>query len=247
VKPALTASVATLIGCGIANAADLPMKAPPPAAPVYMPYTWTGLYIGGNVGGAWAQGNINDDVTGFHFSTSHSGFIGGGQVGFNYQANNPLVLGVEADFDWTSLNATGATIFFPRIRAILQGSANTKSIAALAGRLGYANDRWLFYGKFGGAWVGNQTMITDLTTGAEFSTSNTNNGWLAGAGIEWAFSPNWTARIEYDYIGLRNLTLSPIFTSDTFSVRRNIQMATFGLNYKFDWGSPAYPLVAARY
>jgi outer membrane immunogenic protein len=246
VKRVLIASIGTLIGCSIVNAADMPTKAPPPPAPVYVPYSWTGFYIGGNVGGAWANGSIHDDVTGFEFSASHSGFVGGGQIGFNYQVSN-IVFGVEADFDWTSLNATGSGIFFPGIGAFLQGSANTKWITAVAGRLGIAYDRWLFYGKGGGAWVSNEATITDLTTGAEFSRSNTNSGWLVGAGIEWAFTPNWTARIEYDYIGLRNFTVSPVFTVDTFTVNRNIQLATFGLNYKFDWGSPAYPPVAARY
>jgi hypothetical protein len=75
VKRVLSAGVATLIGYGIANAADLPVKAPPPAAPVYMPYNWNGFYIGGNVGGAWVKGSINDDVAGLHFSTSRNRFI----------------------------------------------------------------------------------------------------------------------------------------------------------------------------
>jgi outer membrane immunogenic protein len=71
---------------------------------------------------------------------------------------------------------------------------------------------------------------------------------LVGAGVEWAFSPNWTARLEYDYLGLRNWTFNDfLITFDTFSIDRNIQTVTFGINYKFDWGSPAYPPVAARY
>jgi outer membrane immunogenic protein len=247
-KKVLIGTISALIGGGIANAADLPTKAPPPAAPVYVPYNWTGFYIGGNVGGAWANGSITDDVAGFSFSTSHSGFLGGGQVGFNYQVSN-IVLGVEGDFDWTSLNATGNSVFFPGIGAgaFLQGSANTKWISTVAARLGVAYDRWLFYAKGGGGWIGNNATVTDVTTGATFSTSNSNSGWVAGAGIEWAFTPNWSARVEYDYIGLRNFTVNPFFTTDTFTVNRNVQTLTLGLNYKFDWGSPAYPPVAARY
>src|SRR2546428_420348 len=78
------------------------------AAPVYVapPFSWTGFYIGGNIGGAWANGNVTDSLFGLSASTSRSGFIGGGQLGFNYQFTN-VVLGAEWDFDWTSLNATG--------------------------------------------------------------------------------------------------------------------------------------------
>jgi outer membrane immunogenic protein len=66
------------------------------------------------------------------------------------------------------------------------------------------NGPWLFYGKVGGGWVGNNSFtITNVTTGASITTSNnnTNSGWLVGAGIEWAFAPNWSAKIEYNYLG----------------------------------------------
>src|SRR5262249_48327287 len=163
-KPFMMGAAAALIGCTAANAADLPMKALPPAPPMYPPYSWTGFYIGGNLGGAWANGSVTDDITGFDFNTSHSGFIWGGQVGFNYQVTN-IVFGVEANFDWSSLTATSTAIFVPAIPAVLQASGDTRWLATIAGRLGIAYDRWLFYAKGGGGWVGNTASVTDLTTG----------------------------------------------------------------------------------
>jgi outer membrane immunogenic protein len=103
----------------------------------------------------------------------------------------------------------------------------------------------LFYGKGGGAWVGNQSFaVNDVTTGQSFTTSsgNTNSGWTAGGGIEWAFYANWSLKIEYDYVKLFNKsftvsTPSPVAglaAGDTFSTsNRDIQMALAGINYRF--------------
>jgi outer membrane immunogenic protein len=148
---------------------------------------------------------VTDSLFGLNASTSHSGFIGGGQLGFNYQFTN-FVLGAEFDFDWTSLNATGNGVFVPGI-GFLQASANTHSISTLAARFGVAFDRVLLYGKAGGGWVDNNATVTNLTNGASISASNTNSGWLVGAGVEWAFAPNWSTKLEYDFLRLESLTL----------------------------------------
>ena len=221
-----------------AAAADLSVK-PEPAPIISAPfsYTWTGFYLGGNLGGARANGSVADSLFGLNVSTGHSGFIGGGQVGFNYEFSN-LVLGVEGDVDWTSLSATGGGVFVPGV-GTLQASVNTNWVSTLAGRFGVAFDRVLVYGKAGGGWTGNTATITNLTTAASVSPSNTNSAWLVGAGVEWAFWANWSTRIEYDYLGLRSWTFaSAVFPANTFTVNRNIQMVKMGVNYKFDWGSP---------
>ena len=130
IKPLVGIALATLALAGSANAADLPRaayKAPPPA-PLF---SWTGFYIGGNLGGAWARGTVSDSLFGLSASSDRSGFIGGGQLGVNYQFSN-IVLGAEWDFDWTSLDATGNGRFVPGL-GTLQGSANTRSISTLAG------------------------------------------------------------------------------------------------------------------
>ena len=220
-----------------AIAADLPVKAPPPAPiPVF---SWTGFYIGANIGGAWSHSTITDAITGATFNTDNSGFIGGGQVGFNYQVNN-FVFGVEGDIDGTSLSKTGpgiATAF-----GTLQASASTDWMATLAGRVGIAFDRWLIYAKGGGAWVQNSATLTNLTTGASVSGSNTNSGWMAGVGAEWAFSGPWSAKVEYNHVWLDNFSVgaSSIIAGDRFNVSRDIDMVKVGVNYRFGWGGSGY-------
>jgi outer membrane immunogenic protein len=242
-----------------ASAADLSRpapvyKAPPPAPPAF---SWTGLYFGGNLGGAWGSGNVTDSLLGFNFGNNNSNgvFVGGGQVGANYQINN-VVLGVEGDFDWAANNnnVTGGVVI-PGIGLghTFAVNSNNTWITTLAGRLGIAYDHWLFYGKGGAAWVGNNGFtVTDVTTGLSLTgtNNNSNTGWVAGGGVEWAFANNWTAKIEYDYIGLSNRTFvvpltSPVLAGDTFTLHRNIQMVTVGINYLFNWGGTAP--VTARY
>jgi outer membrane immunogenic protein len=254
-----TALALVAAGMGYANvalAADLARPPPPPPAPVYVPppFSWTGFYLGGNVGGAWAQGNVTDNLTGASFSGSSNGaFIGGGQVGFNYQFSN-LVVGLEGDFDWASNNNTSNNVVIAGPLGLghtFAAGINNGWITLFTGRLGVAFDRVLLYGKAGGAWVGNNGFtVTDVTTGLSLSGSgnNSSSGWTAGGGVEWAFMNNWTVKFEYDYIGLgsRSFTVpitSPVLPGDTFTATRNIQMATVGINYLFNWGSP----VVARY
>lgn len=226
-----TVALAALVGTP-ALAADMAApvyKAPPPPAPIF---SWTGFYIGGELGGAWANGNVSDSLFGLNVSSNHDGWLGGGVVGFNYQVSS-VVFGIEGDFDWTSLKATGGGVFVPGV-GTLQASAKTDWITTVAGRVGFAADRALFYVKGGGGWVGNTASITNLTTGAAASASNTNNGWLIGGGLEYAFTPNWSGKLEYDYLGLRSWSWnSVVFPGDTFTASRNISMFKAGINYRF--------------
>jgi outer membrane immunogenic protein len=96
-------------------------------------------------------------------------------------------------------------------------TSNNRWITTLAGRFGVTNDTWLFYGKAGGGWVGYDNLtIINTVTGARIAGfgNNTNSGWLVGAGIEWALAPNWSVKIEYDYLGLNSQTFTaPVGTS----------------------------------
>jgi outer membrane immunogenic protein len=172
-------------------------------------------------------------------ANNNATFLGGGQVGANYQIQD-FVLGVEGDFDWFANNnnsGNGTTIDGS---TAISGSNNGRWLTTLTGRLGIAVDRMLFYGKGGGAWVGsNNLTLVDVPTGAAVSFSNNNTGWVAGGGVEWAFAPNWTAKVEYDYVGLNNysLTVPTGFTlaGDVFSTsNRNVQILTVGINYLFN-------------
>ena len=236
-----------------AHSADLARKAPlPPPLPVF---SWTGIYIGANIGGAWARNDWTDSLFLTNFNNGNNGvFIGGGQIGANYQIGN-FVVGAEWDFDWAG-NHNGTGVVIPRVGNIVV-TDNNRWITTLAARFGFAVDHWLFYGKAGGGWIGsNDLTVTNVTTGVSITCStfpncgnNSNGGWLVGAGFEYAFTNNWTVKLEYDYLGLENRTFGipptvPLLAGDTFtSNNRNVQMVKFGVNYLFNWGAP----VAARY
>jgi outer membrane immunogenic protein len=248
------AAITTLfVGMSVAaKAADLPV-APAPAykAPVVVAptFSWTGFYLGGNVGAGWQNGTLADSFGLFNFNANNNAtFVGGGQVGANYQFGSNFVVGIEGDFDWFANNNNSVTVTGP-LGTTFQGSNNGRWLTTLTGRLGYAYDRVLFYGKGGGAWVGsNNFTLTDTATGASasFSNNNTNTGWTAGGGVEWAFTNNWTARVEYDYVGLSNQTFVVpagfgAATGDVVTTNnRNIQMVTVGVNYLFNWGAGGY-------
>jgi outer membrane immunogenic protein len=248
---ALTASIALVaLGITAARAADLPVKAPPP--PPMPVFSWTGFYIGANVGGAWANGGWRDSLLLTNFNNNNNGvFIGGGQVGGNYQIGS-FVIGGEWDFDWAANNNNSTGVIIPGVGNILVTN-NNRWITTVAARFGFAVDHWLFYGKAGGGWVGtNNLTVTNVTTGVSLTCGNFTNcgnnntgGWLVGAGIEYAFAPNWTVKAEYDYLGLGNRSFtipatSPLLAGDTFnSNNRNVQMVKVGVNYLFNWGAPA--------
>jgi outer membrane immunogenic protein len=236
----------TLTISGMAHAADLGRPLPPPQ-PAFVPppvYNWTGFYIGGNAGVAWTKGQVTDSLGDISFNYGQNAvFAGGGQVGANYQINW-LVIGVEADFDWLANNQNSSSaVSIPNFGTV-QVSANDRWITTLAARVGVAVNNWLFYAKGGGGFVGvNDFTLTNVTTGASISgsNSNSNRGWLAGAGIEWAFAPNWTAKVEYDFLGLNNSTFTvpvetPVIGGDGITTtNRDVQTLTVGLNYLFNW------------
>jgi outer membrane immunogenic protein len=255
IKTLITSVALVALGTTAAGAADLAVKAPPPAPP---PFSWTGFYVGANIGGAWSNNRWTDTVFLTNFNNGNNGvFIGGGQIGGNYQVGQ-FVIGGEWDFDWAANNNNSAGVVIPGVGNVVVTS-NNRWITTVAARFGWAVDHWLLYGKVGGGWVGNNGFtVNNLTTGVSFTCgsfgiSNCNNstgGWLVGAGFEYAFTPNWTVKAEYDYLGLGNRTVFiPVgaggpFAGDTFTTNnRNVQMVKVGVNYLFNWGAP----VAARY
>jgi outer membrane immunogenic protein len=210
------------------------------------PYNWSGLYIGGNLGVGWNGGGSISDTLGSTFTlpSTNTQFLGGGQIGVNYEFWGGVVVGAEAMFDWLPNTSNTITATSPG-GATASLNINNRWLSTATGKLGYAWDRVLLYGKGGGAWVG--TNNPSLTVGGVpvgLSTSNSNNfGWTAGLGVEWAFFNNWSARAEWDYVRLQNqtVTVNPGgiggFAGDVISVNnRNINLFTAGVNYKFGWG-----------
>ena len=191
---------------------------PPPAPPIPFVYNWTGFYAGAHAGVGWSDGD--------------SGFIGGGQIGFNYQINQ-WVLGVEGDFAGTTIkDSVSATVVGPG--AVITGNAEASLdwVSTLAPRVGYAFNNWLVYGKVGGAWAHASGTGSTGINGMQFgsiSVDETVSGWMLGIGAEYALSDNWTAKIEYNMMDFGN---SGPFTDNKFNILKA------GINYRF--GAPGW-------
>ena len=204
-----------------------PVYAVPPIA------SWTGFYIGGNVGGAWSDVEwSNISLTGDRFSNGASGFIGGGQIGYNLQFGN-IVLGVEGTLSGADLSRDHTSILVPT--ATFTTDINT--IATVTGRFGVAANQWLFYGKAG--WAGARVELSGRNTVGpdSFSLDDWRNGWTAGLGLEYKIARNISVGVEYSFIQLdtenhAGLTrLAVPFTLRDHDLE--IQSVTARLNYQF--------------
>ena len=193
-----------------AFAADLPMRAPPPA-PVYIPaFSWSGIYIG--VNGGYSFGTTT--TVGSSGGLSTNGFVAGGTFGGNFQAGM-FVFGAEGDFDWDNIKGTPSP-------AVCPGCLETSNwLATVRGRVGVAWDRLLIYGT-GGAAFQNLKFSTCC------SSAVTNPiGWTGGGGIEFAISPNWSVKAEYLFVDFNN---KPTIVT-IFSLTENVIRG--GVNFRF--------------
>jgi len=240
-RSSLTLLAVATIGLAVsqASAADLPRKAPAYVPPAPPPYVWTGCYIGGNVGGAWAHVDVTAVASGFEGSRSNSGFAGGGQIGCDYQFYNSWVIGFRDMFDGTDINKSRT--FTNALLPTGGGSVNTKVnwFDTLTGRVGYlAAPNWLIYGQGGAAWSKVSASINNAF-GAQIGSisGNSKTGWTAGGGVEWQFIPHWSAFIEYNYLGFGTRSGSflacGLANCGILSAKANIQNALVGVNYRF--------------
>jgi outer membrane immunogenic protein len=212
---------------------------PPPPEPRYPGYNWTGLYIGGNIGGGWGtkdweNQSIEDSNT---FSYRTSGFLGGGQAGFNYQITR-LVLGMEGDISGTHITGSGHQ------SEDIIWSTKIDWITTLAGRFGYATGPWLWYAKAGAAWVSEKHTVTN-DSGDVASSSTTRGGYVVGGGVEYAWAGPWTVKLEYNYMnfGVDHVLPRPEDEFAPFDNRQEMHVIKAGLNYRFGaWGKS--PVVA---
>ncbi len=236
-----------------AAAAELPIptKAPPVAVP-----TWTGFYLGADVGGGFSQksfiNNFSAPLGAVDASPRPSGWVGGFQGGYNYQIDR-LVLGIEGDFDWSG--ATSSVSCFPLL-APQTCTADPRWLGILAGRLGTVVGPALLYAKGGAAWI--HDSYSDIALpgapgpaipGDLFVAHETRAGWDLGAGIEYMFLPNWSARLEYDYLGFpdRSVTFDDnMGNSFTELIHQNMQLVTVGLNYHFPVVAAAPPPIVTK-
>jgi outer membrane immunogenic protein len=261
-KTALTAS-AVLLFCTGAQAADLAArpytKAPAIVAPVY---NWTGFYIGAHVGYGFEGGDANytygPSPLAFGFdagslSPKADGFMGGGQVGYNWQTG-AVVFGLEADISYSDMKGGAAAVptflGVPQPGFLQSAATDLEWFGTVRGRLGWlAAPSLLLYGTGGLAYGNYNYTILTANTAPPFpgADSTTRVGWTVGAGAEFALSSNWSLKAEYLYFDLgdhtvtsRGLPVDPVFSAST-TFENTGHIVRGGINYKF--GGP----VVARY
>jgi outer membrane immunogenic protein len=262
----VAAAVAALAAATIAQlapvqAADMavpgsyyPAISPPPPAI----YDWTGIYIGGHVGG----GILTDSVSQSTVTTTTqniagsgslrpAGVLGGAQIGANYEFV-PWVVGIEAS--WTDSSISGSTLL--SCPACQNPTSSTTVLtpqerftsqalwfAAVTGRVGYAANDWLFYAKAGGAWM--RVDYTEDLLANSGATANTQSitdnrtGFTVGLGVEFGLTENLSGKIEYNFYDFGSRNYNFFFTP--MAVRSDLNTLTAGLNYRFNWSGGPKP------
>jgi len=253
-------------------------KVPPPVyVPPPPPVLWTGFYGGLNLGGGWASGGDNSYLPyadpnfpifspqnwpgvsaaypnlvflpgGGTTGANSGGVVGGGQAGYNYQFGTSFVVGVETDFQGTSISGghqgnyataypspfTGGSVLVP-LATGNGGNIGLPWFGTVRGRAGWLITPTLLVYGTGGFAYGEVTA---------FNWSNTRTGWTAGGGVEWMFLPHWSAKVEYLYTDLSSGGTTGSWGWD-WGYHRHPEINTVraGVNYHFNWGAPA-PVVA---
>ncbi|MGA2892247.1 MAG: outer membrane beta-barrel protein [Xanthobacteraceae bacterium] len=224
------------------------VKVPPAPVSVAAPWSWTGFYIGGHIGGALETSKLDDPFGAVSYgdNVTTAGFIAGGQVGADYQIGH-VVIGGEADLSWitsrgdeTCFGLAGGNFFASNC------SVDPTLFGTVTGRLGYAFDRTLVYAKGGAAWEHtNVDMAVNLNPGNHFLASATSYGawgWTVGGGVEYALTPAWSLMLEYDYLGFGTANVATPYVAGNplpgspvgpiAGLSSNVQEVRLGVNYK---------------
>jgi len=231
-------------------------------APAIAPVSnWSGLYVGGNLGYGWGDGNTDVsllpalaefDLNNASLGARSSGVIGGAQLGYNWQIGS-VVTGLEADIQGSGIkgsaraNPTLVANGIPDPSSVLSSEQKLSWFGTVRGRLGVTvTPDLLLYGTGGLAYGRVDASANSQFFGvglreAPASVSKTKVGWAAGAGAEWMFARNWSAKLEYLYVDLGNESAfgdltqvdNPRFgVGYTWRFRENI--ARVGVNYHFN-------------
>jgi outer membrane immunogenic protein len=250
-----------LLGCAAVSLATVSafgadLAVPPPVAPLPQPFSWTSCYGGAQVGGSVSRKDITDPVqlaqdsvlgagTTVGVTTTRldsTGFLAGAQIGCDYQFYSHLLIGIEGEVAGSTTKSSTVVGFpaSPGDQGVV--SSKTDFLPSVTARLGVAVDRVLFYGKGGVAWAGDQTNVVGSIAGTPFSFQglSTRTGFIAGGGVDWAFSGPWSVNVEYDYYGFGH---GNVFMTDSINgftglvdTKQSIQVVKVGLNFHL-WSS----------
>lgn len=242
-KVVFVAAVAAIVSTS-AFAADMRArpytKAPPQmVAPMY---NWSGIYIGGHIGGAFNDNDNGIGVVGFTSNNDRGSFLGGGQIGADYQFSPNWLVGIEGQISGISesdrrfVNAAGAGF-----------RTNNDWIASVTGRLGYVWGPGVIYGK-GGVAFREDNNISAFTAGGAatpFTGSQEDVGYTVGGGVEYMFAPSWSAKIEYQYYRFENdnnIVVPAVagLGAPGVNFRDDLHTVKLGVNYRFNMGGGRY-------
>jgi opacity protein-like surface antigen len=220
----LVTAIALVAAGACAHGADLGVGYPQmPLGP-----NWTGLYLGANVGGAFAQEKA---VTPFGpWSPNSNGVFGGVQAGYNFMVSPSWLIGVEGEINASSAQGT---VVIPNLVAAATITSNHRWYDTVEARVGFVQGPWLVYAKGGAAWLDVDYRMTGSFNGttAMGTATNTVTGWALGTGVEFMWAPGWSVKAEYDYLdfGTQTVTFGAIGTS--LAVTTQVHEFKIGANW----------------
>ncbi len=230
------------------EAADLPSKLPPSIqTKASADFDWSGLYFGGHMGFATAGSAFTATQPGapaltgtvdlFHpydFFIGQGSNFAGYQFGYNAIYSSGLMLGLETDISFPGFMSGMSTFATPSIGGATYSDQMDMS-GSVRARIGYAFDRWLYYGTAGYAWAQDnltRTQLSGATAGTVESKFPARSGWTVGAGIEAPLVPHWTTRLEYLYSDFGTARVTFPLAGQRFYSNLSVQEFRVGLNYK---------------
>ncbi len=253
-------------------AAGLPTHKGPAETSAPLGPVWNGLSLGLNAGYAWNA----DDTTRFTyfgsgngylalfatgalpsgFNQSNSGFIGGGQIGYNWLANDRVLAGLETDVQGLGVGVSEANWFAASPRTYVQGVRSQHNLSTVRGRAGFLVTPTLLayataglaFGEadLGAAWFSPSLAPKLNGGGTAYGYQDLRAGWTGGGGAEWMFLPKWSAKVEFLYYDLGIVTTLPLqavygskglFSNASYQARFNGDVIRAGVNYHFGWGA----------
>jgi outer membrane immunogenic protein len=229
-----SAALVVLAAVTPASAADMgmrmPYKAPPPVVAVW---NWTGFYIGANGGYGWGDSKWSLLPGGLNEGTHHpNGGTIGGQIGYNWQFGS-FVVGLEAQGNWADFNGSNVSLVAP----LATNRTNIDAFGLFTGKVGYAFNNVLVYAT-GGAAVQSVDYRWSSLGVTRGTADETRWGATVGAGLEYAFTPNWSAGVQYNhmFMGRKDVAFGPL-PNATDRIRLDTDVFTGRINYRF--GGPA--------
>src|SRR5882672_8672500 len=220
---------------GAAIAADIPVRMPVKAPYVQSVFDWTGFYFGAHAGygGGTSSAVLTEPLlTTTATNSPFSGVIGGVQAGYNVQMPSGLLFGVEADLtfpNYFTSNSIVGLLATPQSAVVEQWDY----VGTVRVRIGYAANHWLLYATGRLAYAG-ERFVNTPSIGDEEKHLNLRLGWASGAGVEYAFAPNWSLRLEYLYNRFEKADVR-LASGTQYSSTLDFQSLRVGLNRKIDW------------